>query len=255
MRPTVRLAVLALALAAGAPPALAQDLDGRAIMEKVDKANRAKDEKDKVSMVIVSPRGERRTRDLTIWFKSGEGDDDRSLVRFDALEPARARLARGALLLAALPPPFAAHRVHTEIPRHLVEPGAEDGALRLGIAARGRGDLGRSLGEAQEHFLDHVLAAAPRPEQGLRVAQERLLVAKHERLEGVRVAGAPGREQTSGGAIVHGSWLGQERNAGLVRLVGPLSKKPLLGTPGSSLALLPSLLAAARPRKPAPRFR
>lgn len=74
----------ALALLAPLAPAAADDLDGRAIMEKADKANRAQDEKDSVSMTIMSPRGEKRKRDLTTYFKAGEGDDDKLMVRFDA---------------------------------------------------------------------------------------------------------------------------------------------------------------------------
>ncbi len=81
-----RLAALLAAAAAlaCAAPARAQDLDGRAIAEKVDKHNRSKDEKSPVKMTITSERGEKRVRELTTYFKSGEGDDDKSMVRFDA---------------------------------------------------------------------------------------------------------------------------------------------------------------------------
>jgi outer membrane lipoprotein-sorting protein len=79
------LAALALALALpAAPAARADDLDGHAIIDKADKLNRAKDEKDKVAMTIVSPRGEKRKRELTTFFQAGEGDDSKVLVRFDA---------------------------------------------------------------------------------------------------------------------------------------------------------------------------
>jgi outer membrane lipoprotein-sorting protein len=46
--------------------------------------NRSKDEKTAITMVIVNARGERRKREITTYFKSGEGDDDRALVRFDS---------------------------------------------------------------------------------------------------------------------------------------------------------------------------
>ena len=79
-----RLATAALvALVAFAAPARAQELDGHAIIDKADKLNRAKDEKDKLVMVIVSPRGEKRKRELTTWFQAGQGDDNKVLVRFD----------------------------------------------------------------------------------------------------------------------------------------------------------------------------
>jgi outer membrane lipoprotein-sorting protein len=76
--------VIATAAAATLPAARAQDLDGRAIVDKADKHNRAQDEKDQVIMTIISSRGEKRRRELTTYFKAGEGDDDRTLVRFDA---------------------------------------------------------------------------------------------------------------------------------------------------------------------------
>ena len=78
------IAALAIVAVAEAPPAArAQDLDGRAIMEKADKHNRSKDEKNQISMTIISGRGEKRGRSLTTFFKSGEGDDDKSMIRFE----------------------------------------------------------------------------------------------------------------------------------------------------------------------------
>ena len=74
---------LSIALLA-ALPARAQELDGRAIAERADKQNRAKDEVDRVTMLIFDKSGEKRTRELTTWFLAGEGGEDRSLVRFDA---------------------------------------------------------------------------------------------------------------------------------------------------------------------------
>lgn len=74
---------IALTLVVSAP-ALAQDPDGRTIVDRADKANRAKDEKDLLTMTIISARGEKRKRELTTLFKSGEGDDDKTLIRFDA---------------------------------------------------------------------------------------------------------------------------------------------------------------------------
>src|SRR4051812_30960226 len=76
--------VLVLVLVAIQRQARAEDLDGRAIMNRADKQNRAKDEKDLLSMTIVSSRGEKRKRDMTTYMKAGEGDDDKLLVRFDA---------------------------------------------------------------------------------------------------------------------------------------------------------------------------
>jgi outer membrane lipoprotein-sorting protein len=78
-----RMPVVLIVLAA-AGLALAQELDGRAIMNKADKVNRAKDEKNQVTLTIVSPRGEKRRRELTTYFQSGAGDDDKSLIRFDS---------------------------------------------------------------------------------------------------------------------------------------------------------------------------
>lgn len=81
---SVSLACALAAVSLALPLALADELDGRAIAEKADKHNRPKDEKDGVTMVIVSARGEKRKREMTTWFKAGEGDDDKLLVRFDS---------------------------------------------------------------------------------------------------------------------------------------------------------------------------
>jgi len=82
--PSKPLAAALLALALLAPLAPAEDLDGRAIIDKADKQNRAKDEKDRVTMVITSARGEKRKREMTTYFLAGAGDDDRLMVRFDS---------------------------------------------------------------------------------------------------------------------------------------------------------------------------
>src|SRR5262245_12047554 len=78
-----RMPVVLIVLAA-AGLAFGQDLDGKAIMNKADKVNRAKDEKNTVTLTIVSPRGEKRRRELTTYFQSGEGDDDKALIRFES---------------------------------------------------------------------------------------------------------------------------------------------------------------------------
>jgi len=72
--------ILAFALAI-AGPALAEP-SGREIMNRVDKDHRAADEKAQVIVVIYAASGNRRQRDLEMFFKSGEGEDDKSLFRF-----------------------------------------------------------------------------------------------------------------------------------------------------------------------------
>jgi outer membrane lipoprotein-sorting protein len=72
-----------LVLLAAAAAALGGDLDGRAIAEGFDKKNRPRDEVDHIRMVIIDRTGSQRSRELTIYFKAGEGDDDKTLVRFD----------------------------------------------------------------------------------------------------------------------------------------------------------------------------
>ncbi len=62
----MRRSLLALALMGLAARALADDaLDGRAIVEKAERTNKAKDEKVYVKMELISPRGEKRERELT----------------------------------------------------------------------------------------------------------------------------------------------------------------------------------------------
>ncbi len=72
--------ILAPTLAA-AGSAVAED-DARPLMERVDSKNRAKDERALVSVLVLSARGERRTRELETLFKAGEGRADKLLVRF-----------------------------------------------------------------------------------------------------------------------------------------------------------------------------
>lgn len=81
MRRTL-LTVVAVAMSTLGGVARAEDLDGRAIMTRVDRQNRPKDEKATVAMELVGARGDRRSRELETFFKAGEGDDDRLLVRF-----------------------------------------------------------------------------------------------------------------------------------------------------------------------------
>lgn len=76
------LAATAVLLAAG----LAHAITGREIVEKADKANRAQDEIVDTLMYIFSPDGHKRVRLMRSYMQAGEGDDDRSLVRF--LKPA-----------------------------------------------------------------------------------------------------------------------------------------------------------------------
>ncbi|HVY62723.1 MAG TPA: outer membrane lipoprotein-sorting protein [Planctomycetota bacterium] len=83
MRAHIALGVFLASLALPAA-ARAEDLDGHAIIDKADKVTRAKTEKDRISMIIVSSSGEKRKRELTSWFLAGEGDDNKVLVRFDA---------------------------------------------------------------------------------------------------------------------------------------------------------------------------
>jgi len=80
------LASLALGLGLGVAlaPASAEDLDGAAIMDRADKQNRPKDERCDVTMTILSPRGEKRRRELVTYFRAGAKDDDKLLVRFEA---------------------------------------------------------------------------------------------------------------------------------------------------------------------------
>jgi hypothetical protein len=60
-----------------------EELDGFGIVNKVDKSNRAKDEKDFENMTLVDSKGQKRERTLVTFFKTGEGNDDLTLVRFD----------------------------------------------------------------------------------------------------------------------------------------------------------------------------
>lgn len=62
----------------------ARALTGREVMEKADKANRAKDEEQEATMTIIDPRGLRRVRQMTIFQKAASGDDDNILIRFTA---------------------------------------------------------------------------------------------------------------------------------------------------------------------------
>lgn len=75
-----------LVVAGLAGPAGAEDLTGRAIMERFDKVNRSDDEKVASVMHIISSTGQRRSRKLLTWRKVAGGDDDMILIRF--LEPA-----------------------------------------------------------------------------------------------------------------------------------------------------------------------
>lgn len=76
------LPLLLCALAAA--PARANEPDGRAIAEGLDRKNRPKDEVDRVTMHVVDRAGGKRTRELTTYFRSGEGSDAKILVRFDS---------------------------------------------------------------------------------------------------------------------------------------------------------------------------
>jgi outer membrane lipoprotein-sorting protein len=62
--------------------ATADALTGREVVEKADKANRAQDEVVQTIMYIFSPGGQKRTRLMETYAKSGAGDDDMSLIRF-----------------------------------------------------------------------------------------------------------------------------------------------------------------------------
>ena len=84
-----RLLLLAAVLApvavfSGTTPVGAQaELDGFGIVNKVDKSNRVKDEKDTEDMVLIDAKGQQRKRTLVTYFQTGEGDDDKTLVRFE----------------------------------------------------------------------------------------------------------------------------------------------------------------------------
>ncbi|GIW72297.1 MAG: hypothetical protein KatS3mg102_1839 [Planctomycetota bacterium] len=75
------IALLAFVFALGAAQA-APALTGREIVEKADKANRARDEMVESIMYLISPGGQQRVRKMVTWSKSGEGDDDMILIRF-----------------------------------------------------------------------------------------------------------------------------------------------------------------------------
>jgi len=61
----------------------AELVEGRKIINGVDKANRAKDEKDTEAMTLIDSKGQKRERTLYTFFRTGEGDDDQTLVRFE----------------------------------------------------------------------------------------------------------------------------------------------------------------------------
>jgi hypothetical protein len=60
------------------------EMTGFDIVNKVDKSNRAKDEKDFEDMVLVDSKGQQRKRVLITYFQTGEGDDDKTLCVFDS---------------------------------------------------------------------------------------------------------------------------------------------------------------------------
>lgn len=64
--------------------AFAAEMTGRQIMEKADKVNRPKDEIIMRTMAIMDDRGQVREREMTTYFKAGEGDDDKTLIKFTA---------------------------------------------------------------------------------------------------------------------------------------------------------------------------
>jgi len=83
---SVALVAVVAAVFGAQPGAFAggDELDGAAIMQRVDKRNRSKSEKIRVTLTVVSARGQKRIRALTIFFKAGAGNDDKILIRFDA---------------------------------------------------------------------------------------------------------------------------------------------------------------------------
>jgi outer membrane lipoprotein-sorting protein len=83
MRKAAILTLAALALLPRAP-ARADDLDGRAIAEKLDKSNRPKDEVDRITMQVIDKAGTSRKRELSIYFLAGEGSDCKILARFES---------------------------------------------------------------------------------------------------------------------------------------------------------------------------
>lgn len=72
-----------LALAGLAGPALAQE-SAEQIVRRTDKDHRAKDERGVVDMVLVTKDGKKQRRSLEMLFLQGEGDDDKSRLRFMA---------------------------------------------------------------------------------------------------------------------------------------------------------------------------
>ncbi|MFC1706169.1 outer membrane lipoprotein-sorting protein [Planctomycetota bacterium] len=84
-RKTVAIVALALVFAV---PAVAEEITGRQVMEKLDKFNRASDEIVKGTMEVVPANKLLRTlRKITSYMKANmENDDDRTVIRFVAPE-------------------------------------------------------------------------------------------------------------------------------------------------------------------------
>jgi len=75
-------AVSALAFGSAAP-VVGAELSGREIVTKMDGGNRSADESVDLTMVLLSKSGMKRTRKITMYFKSGEDSaGDRMIVRF-----------------------------------------------------------------------------------------------------------------------------------------------------------------------------
>lgn len=80
---------LPLLVAFGGLASAQGDLTAIQIMRKTDTEHRANDERGEVDMVLVAKDDQRQRRKLEIMTKKGEGDDDKTLIRF--LDPPTVR--------------------------------------------------------------------------------------------------------------------------------------------------------------------
>ena len=79
MRRALSISFVILCLAS---QSLAQDLTGEQIVRKVETVNTAQDEKSTVELVLVTKDKRKQKRSMETLFVKGEGDDDKSKLRF-----------------------------------------------------------------------------------------------------------------------------------------------------------------------------
>jgi outer membrane lipoprotein-sorting protein len=77
-----RATSIPLVLLCLAAQATAQDMTGEQIVRKVEKVNTAKDEKSTVELVLITKDKRRQKRSMETLFAKGEGEDDKSKLKF-----------------------------------------------------------------------------------------------------------------------------------------------------------------------------